>query len=59
MGVVSETYVLLPYGFLLEDNKSSTSQQKEVVLLPYGFLLEDNHAVHLKCHWKEGDGYES
>ena len=34
--------VLLPYGFLLEDNKMTTYKEKYEVLLPYGFLLEDN-----------------
>ena len=43
VGVVSETYVLPPYGFLLEDNTSHSSVLASVVLLPYEFLLEDNY----------------
>ena len=34
--------VLLPYGFLLEDNLVSSVVIDTPVLLPYGFLLEDN-----------------
>ena len=34
--------VLLPYGFLLEDNQEAKFAESEFVLLPYGFLLEDN-----------------
>ena len=34
--------VLLPYGFLLEDNIDVVTMAKIRVLLPYGFLLEDN-----------------
>ena len=34
--------VLLPYGFLLEDNKNLKGTEMVTVLLPYGFLLEDN-----------------
>ena len=34
--------VLLPYGFLLEDNRKFKKLMKSYVLLPYGFLLEDN-----------------
>ena len=34
--------VLLPYGFLLEDNRKRPTQRLQRVLLPYGFLLEDN-----------------
>ena len=51
--------VLLPYGFLLEDNRRILLIIVICVLLPYGFLLEDNHTVYLKCHWKEAGGYES
>ena len=39
--------VLLPYGFLLEDNEEGKNEQTEVVLLPYGFLLEDNASNNL------------
>ena len=34
--------VLLPYGFLLEDNSALRDMTETAVLLPYGFLLEDN-----------------
>ena len=34
--------VLLPYGFLLEDNTKIKGYEVGTVLLPYGFLLEDN-----------------
>ena len=34
--------VLLPYGFLLEDNLMVEQSMLTMVLLPYGFLLEDN-----------------
>ena len=34
--------VLLPYGFLLEDNYEALGVYLTNVLLPYGFLLEDN-----------------
>ena len=34
--------VLLPYGFLLEDNDEYSKLKPRHVLLPYGFLLEDN-----------------
>ena len=34
--------VLLPYGFLLEDNHTIWNNISHAVLLPYGFLLEDN-----------------
>ena len=34
--------VLLPYGFLLEDNQGFKGWRFAPVLLPYGFLLEDN-----------------
>ena len=59
MNSVPVKLVLLPYGFLLEDNLIEFVNDSSLVLLPYGFLLEDNHTVHLECHWKEGDGYES
>ena len=39
--MVSEC-VLLPYGFLLEDNEIEATEIDPNVLLPYGFLLEDN-----------------
>ena len=37
-----ELVVLLPYGFLLEDNVEGVWKGIMSVLLPYGFLLEDN-----------------
>ena len=37
-----ERPVLLPYGFLLEDNLKGSKGLPITVLLPYGFLLEDN-----------------
>ncbi len=43
--------VLLPYGFLLEDNFVSKQVYPQLVLLPYGFLLEDNKScVFLSSH---------
>ena len=37
--------VLLPYGFLLEDNMQTYKSPVYDVLLPYGFLLEDNKTL--------------
>ena len=39
---MSFAVVLLPYGFLLEDNQKGRLFIYDLVLLPYGFLLEDN-----------------
>ena len=40
--------VLLPYGFLLEDNALGSCSFLLSVLLPYGFLLEDNMLPRFK-----------
>ena len=40
--------VLLPYGFLLEDNIDFKMESLGFVLLPYGFLLEDNMLPRFK-----------